>query len=816
MDQSQAQACKDIIEKELAVIQGPPGTGKTHTTVITIEEILRQFNPTKPIIVAAQTNHALDQLLERCAQKELNICRIGGRTVSDIIGKFSLYNVRQNMKGAAPGIGPAFWKDYELALQVFELALKKATRPLGNPDLKSFLEAGIITREQYESLHEGDWEVSEDRDPLLTWLGWESFPIQKTPRPFSVAAVATDAAAKWKTGSEKSQQDLRQEPDPDKPNGPYIRLTAETKYAPSTRLKCLLLRNKNLEKIKPQHREDLFAYMCHQLTEQAKMKLAEAFQKHKDACDRLRLCKVQRDERVIERGQIQILGCTITGLCKYRELLLSIGPDVLIIDEASEATEGSIAAAFLPSLKHLALVGDHQQLTPRPITRILTHKVFALNVSLFERLVLGGMPYQMLTIQRRMIPKIRQLVNIFYPELGDHSSVMGRERTKGVAADLLWFTHTWPEQASHGASGHSFCNNTEADMIVGFAKYLISCGTPVEKLTILTFYTGQQELIQSKLGVFNVCKTVDSFQGCENDVILLSMVRSPGPGQGNKVGFLENVHRATVALSRARNNLFVFGNAENLRSSETWRDVLDFFEGYTSERLTLTCPLHGTESVVLAPEDWTQLAGDAGCHGAACGVSKPINNGAMPDERPDKTEKMPTGKPTGKEVKSNEAVETPVVNIATIPNKLAKLSAKSPVPVADIATKPKKLAKYPSKSPAKTPTRKYKRMPSVKPGAKKPIAAQMEPGVITKLDKSALDRLGTGSSAKRWIDGDAQSAGAVSQNSTAHSSEDIMELGYDAYLVLAEFDDLVTEGRERMMGEKTMNEERWGDLISLD
>ena len=59
--------------------------------------------------------------------------------------------------------------------------------------------------------------------------------------------------------------------------------------------------------------------------------------------------------------------------------------------------------------------------------------------------------------------------------------------------------------------------------------------------------------------------TVDSYQGEENDVIILSLVRS---NEYMAIGFLENKNRLVVALSRARRGLYIFGNAVTLTNSE--------------------------------------------------------------------------------------------------------------------------------------------------------------------------------------------------------------------------------------------------------
>jgi helicase required for RNAi-mediated heterochromatin assembly 1 len=71
--------------------------------------------------------------------------------------------------------------------------------------------------------------------------------------------------------------------------------------------------------------------------------------------------------------------------------------------------------------------------------------------------------------------------------------------------------------------------------------------------------------------------SVDNYQGEENDIIILSLVRS---NSENKIGFLKISNRVCVALSRARQGLFIFGNSKCLLGSETklWDDVIGYLK----------------------------------------------------------------------------------------------------------------------------------------------------------------------------------------------------------------------------------------------
>ena len=127
--------------------------------------------------------------------------------------------------------------------------------------------------------------------------------------------------------------------------------------------------------------------------------------------------------------------------------------------------------------------------------------------------------------------------------------------------------------------------------------------------------------------------TVDGYQGEENDVILLSLVRS---NMNSDIGFLENKNRLVVALSRARRGLYIFGNAANMTANESsdeiigrdplWMPIIasmkrqgrfDFDIG-----LPITCKNHKKTTWLNTPDQWLGNAGgcDAKCGGLrACG-----------------------------------------------------------------------------------------------------------------------------------------------------------------------------------------------------
>ena len=129
-----------------------------------------------------------------------------------------------------------------------------------------------------------------------------------------------------------------------------------------------------------------------------------------------------------------------------------------------------------------------------------------------------------------MIPEIRQNLEPTYPNLVDHPTVQTRTPVPGLDTSLFFFSHSATETTDDQMSK---CNEPEAEMIVHFFCYLVHNGVTPERITVLTYYNGQRKLIDRTLRKTGIALnsrvtvvTVDSYQGEENDIVLLSLVRS--------------------------------------------------------------------------------------------------------------------------------------------------------------------------------------------------------------------------------------------------------------------------------------------------
>ncbi|RTE74678.1 hypothetical protein BHE90_010861 [Fusarium euwallaceae] len=644
-DLSQVEAFKRMTSRELAIVQGPPGTGKTFTSVAALESHVRTLQEIygkksfPPVLVAAQTNHALDQLLTRC-ESEFGavICRLGGRTENEEIEKRTLFNIRkQSSLGRGHMDGEGSRKrilsriDHTLSTCFPEYLISA----------EEFYEAKLITKEQFDSLDDDEWECAPmvnqnngevSSSSMVQWL--DGF-IEKDQT--YVFRPPSGQKAPPPVDDDPDEADDQELDEKERLQGQFFSTqfyaTGKVTVANSGeaawfyRASKLLATHQDLYLIKPPQRGMVYRYLRKRLVDKVTEKFPTFLREYKAACDVIKIDNWNKSARIIRNERIEILGCTTTGLTKYLGLIAALKPRILMIEEAAETREANITSAMYPSLDQIVLVGDHQQLVPHIDVRELGQEPYNMHVSLFQRLVQLELPFSKLRVQRRMIPAIREVVNTFYADLEDHSSVTDPSRRPPIPGmggrNLFWFHHHWPE--SQNPDDFSYSNPREAEMMVRFVRYLVVNDTRPSAITLLTYYKGQVNLLLEKLrrdqvlSNYNPTKewsvrTVDGFQGEENDIILLSLVRSSKPG------FVDNENRAVVATSRARRGMYIFGDALNLlqktrTSRATWAKVYDVFvdNECIDVSLPVTCKKHGRVTEIGDVDTWDTIPG-CGCN----------------------------------------------------------------------------------------------------------------------------------------------------------------------------------------------------------
>ncbi|KAN0066437.1 hypothetical protein ACQY0O_000531 [Thecaphora frezii] len=351
--------------------------------------------------------------------------------------------------------------------------------------------------------------------------------------------------------------------------------------------------------------------MAHRAFEEAREQLK---QKKDEACYRF-------------AAGVDIIGCTTNGAAKLASLLGNIRPKVLLVEEAAEILEAHVLASMPPSVEHMLLIGDPRQLRPHISNYSLSMEskkgqLYRLDLSLMERLVTeGGIPVTQLNVQRRMRVDIADLVRSLYCNLQDHKQVAMRADVRGFHKNLVFMDHCHGEDKTREMGSRS--NEFEVCMAVDLVRYLYQAGYRSEgDICVLTPYLGQlsklrramaNEVIkvvvdtrdeeqlalaegtetppEAYMSVKASCleaavriATIDNFQGEEARIVVLSLVRNVGALEDDEedaslrkssIGFLKSPNRSNVALSRAKEGLFIMGNADLLSSkSEFWRETL--------------------------------------------------------------------------------------------------------------------------------------------------------------------------------------------------------------------------------------------------
>ncbi|RKP09855.1 P-loop containing nucleoside triphosphate hydrolase protein [Thamnocephalis sphaerospora] len=333
---------------------------------------------------------------------------------------------------------------------------------------------------------------------------------------------------------------------------------------------------------------------------------------------------------------------TMHAALKRRELVeLGFKYDNVIMEEAAQMLEGETFIPLLMQepkdgrsrLKRVVLIGDHHQLPP-VVQNPAFERYCNMEQSMFTRFVRLGVPTVELDRQGRARPSIAKLYNWRYKNLGDLPNVV---EGPGFQLANPGFSHEYQfinvedyeGRGETAPSPHFFQNLGEAEYVVATYQYMRLLGYPAERITILTTYNGQRALIgdvlrrrcswQPYFGMPAKVTTVDKYQGQQNDYILLSLVRT------KHVGYLRDVRRLTVAMSRARLGLYVFGRLRLFAGCVDLKPTFDQLAGRptqlclqegelygeTTRKVSLQCTgerLHFAIDLTSALPRWIPLA----------------------------------------------------------------------------------------------------------------------------------------------------------------------------------------------------------------
>lgn len=210
-----------------------------------------------------------------------------------------------------------------------------------------------------------------------------------------------------------------------------------------------------------------------------------------------------------------------------------------------------------------------------------------LSQSLFERLVVLNLRPLRLEVQYRMHPALSEFPsNTFYEGALQNDVAVESREMKGMefpwpvpGKPMFFYACLGTEEIS--GSGTSYLNRSEAIQCEKIVTQFLRCGLMPNQIGIITPYEGQRSYLVSYLARNGAMASstyadieiasVDSFQGREKDIIIVTCVRS---NEHQGVGFLNDPRRLNVALTRARYGVVVLGNPKVLSKQPLWNALL--------------------------------------------------------------------------------------------------------------------------------------------------------------------------------------------------------------------------------------------------
>ncbi|KAJ2987432.1 hypothetical protein NUW58_g4511 [Xylaria curta] len=326
--------------------------------------------------------------------------------------------------------------------------------------------------------------------------------------------------------------------------------------------------------------------------------------------------EIYTNRKTLKEAQERVRNCRIaftTCIGAGIGLLRDQTFEVVIIDEASQQTEPASLVPLTKGCQRALLVGDHVQL--RPTVQQLA-SALDFDVSLFERLYkqsansdstdeISGIPKLMLDTQYRMHPSIckfsseqfydgklltgilhtdRALSPSMFPWPVDATNKNDKART--VFIECASKEDKFGQKSKSNEGQATLCRqvcsllSTKRETSSGQTTQDVSV-MPEQSIAVLTPYTRQLEVLKKKLaGIKNTeVSSIDGYQGREAEIVVFVTTRC---NVSCEIGFLKDLRRMNVALTRAKSGLIVIGNRETLTqgtadpdSTAMWKRLLN-------------------------------------------------------------------------------------------------------------------------------------------------------------------------------------------------------------------------------------------------
>lgn len=624
-NQSQMDAiCSGINTKDVFLVMGPPGTGKTTVILEWVKYFVTQEH--KRVLVSSQNNKAVDNVLARIAdEKDIDVIRIGSeaKLQSDVIpymfeNKVAALRstIAENTEKNSRIIGEIIhqWGEYiwlfdpicllkeqeEAAWEALTLAVRQRIKPayqLLQKQLADFNNAKHKKLDLYIQISELETKLNKHRTASN---GLNKFFSGLT---YKKNLSALRSAAQQLEMTVKTEKEL----------ATAYQVTLENYQAELAQCEKTLFQDwwekksqfdtdfRKLQE-KPLRPEtdiwDLFSasrsYPLRSLAD-----LDGLYKQIKDEIENARyiqavLCEwgenidtkqnYALNEIVLE--SVDLVGATCIGINSQKRFS-NLDFDVTIIDEAGQIQVHNALVPMSVSNK-LIMLGDHKQIPPTTDQALVDLceqngvDTEMLEKSLFE-IMYEELPQSnkmMLDTQYRMPAQIADTISEWFYE-GKYYSPEFKRGLKSLIPKLSDMPYVIIDtsdaegrrEVTDPAGGSS--NPLETAIITNIIRHLHEqTEADLKEVGVISAYKAQIKLIKNKLGEFlprelvsEMAATLDSYQGQERDIILYSFTKSADKDpKRRRIGFLNELRRLNVAMTRCKKMLILIGDMEFLRS----------------------------------------------------------------------------------------------------------------------------------------------------------------------------------------------------------------------------------------------------------
>ena len=292
------------------------------------------------------------------------------------------------------------------------------------------------------------------------------------------------------------------------------------------------------------------------------------FKEVKNLRSEIKKLQAYNEEKLFEEAQV-IAGTPI-GI--YDAGINHLEFATLVLDEAGQCIE-PLAWCIFPLADKIVLAGDHWQLPPTVLSMEATK--LGLNISILETAIQQTAIIHLLNTQYRMKESIAGFSSSYFY----NNQLLSPAQLANTGTHITFIdTAGSGYNEEHGANGSSLQNPGELNIVL---KLLQTEELNPASTAFISPYSGQVAAAKEMLPKPIRISTIDSFQGQEKENIILSLVRSNDDGD---IGFLKDYRRMNVALTRAKEKLFVIGDSATIAADAFYHAFLTYMEQHGSYR----------------------------------------------------------------------------------------------------------------------------------------------------------------------------------------------------------------------------------------